>query len=415
MDKLTTAKQLLFNNQTNNYLNKQEDILVVDYGVEDDDSYLNELTDEEYIDFVADFLKPTPIEWVFVVLFFILMVVGICGNCLVVYVVSRNKHMWTSMNLFLTNLALSDLLVLVFCLPPTVLNDITKTFWLSEGFCKAMLFVQNTSVYVSVLTLVAISLERWKAISKPLSIALPSKTTCQFILFIWLFAAFLSLPEPFTLKTFSAEYARKNLNTKWGTRCKESWSPSFQQKYQLIQTLVLFIAPLLVISALCVHMNIVLRQKALQQIGSRHLRERQRAMRMLIAVVLVFAISYMPVHLHNIAAAFQFDRWGSDEDEQQQQPSLILIALRKFIPRVMSYSSSVINPITYNFMSEKFRKEFRRACCCGEQRKESLNRKESMMAFRRPSSFSPANAQRHHIPLSRRCTALSQSSAAQML
>uniref|UniRef100_A0A915LIK7 G-protein coupled receptors family 1 profile domain-containing protein n=1 Tax=Meloidogyne javanica TaxID=6303 RepID=A0A915LIK7_MELJA len=217
MDKLTTAKQLLFNNQTNNYLNKQEDILVVDYGVEDDDSYLNELTDEEYIDFVADFLKPTPIEWVFVVLFFILMVVGICGNCLVVYVVSRNKHMWTSMNLFLTNLALSDLLVLVFCLPPTVLNDITKTFWLSEGFCKAMLFVQ------------------------------------------------------------------------WGTRCKESWSP------------------------------------------------------------------------------------------------------------------------------KKFRKEFRRACCCGEQRKESLNRKESMMAFRRPSSFSPANAQRHHIPLSRRCTALSQSSAAQML
>uniref|UniRef100_A0A1I8AY16 G_PROTEIN_RECEP_F1_2 domain-containing protein n=1 Tax=Meloidogyne hapla TaxID=6305 RepID=A0A1I8AY16_MELHA len=397
MNKLTSVKQLLFNNQTNNYLNQQEeDILVVDYG-EDDDSYLNELTDEEYIDFVADFLKPTLIEWIFVVLFFILMVVGICGNCLVVYVVSRNKHM-------------------VFCLPPTVLNDITKTFWLSEGFCKAMLFVQNTSVYVSVLTLVAISLERWKAISKPLSIALPSKTTCQFILFIWLFAAFLSLPEPFTLKTFSAEYARKNLNTKWGTRCKESWSPSFQQKYQLIQTLVLFIAPLLVISALCVHMNIVLRQKALQQIGSRHLRERQRAMRMLIAVVLVFAISYMPVHLHNIAAAFQFDRWGSDEDEhqQQQQPSLILIALRKFIPRVMSYSSSVINPITYNFMSEKFRKEFRRACCCGEQRKESLNRKESMMAFRRPSSsFSPA--QRHHIPLSRRCTALSQSSAAQML
>jgi len=45
MDKLTTAKQLLFNNQTNNYLNKQEDILVVDYGVEDDDSYLNEYVD----------------------------------------------------------------------------------------------------------------------------------------------------------------------------------------------------------------------------------------------------------------------------------------------------------------------------------------------------------------------------------
>jgi hypothetical protein len=104
----------------------------------------------------------------------------------------------------------------------------------------------------------------------------------------------------------------------WGTRCKESWSSGFQQKYQLIQTVALFITPLLVISALCVHMNIVLRQKALQvcgpkkgirfppipntqQIGERHLRERQRAMRMLVTVVFVFALSYLPVHLHNIA------------------------------------------------------------------------------------------------------------------
>ncbi|KAF7637375.1 G_PROTEIN_RECEP_F1_2 domain-containing protein [Meloidogyne graminicola] len=395
-----------YNNQTINSP-QQEDILFIDYGEEDQNNYnyLNELTDEEYIDFVADFLKPTLIEWIFVGLFLILMIVGICGNCLVVYVVSRNKHM----NIYL---------FIIFCLPPTVLNDITKTFWLSEGFCKSMLFVQNEGeIYVSVLTLVAISLERWKAISKPLKGSLFSKTTCQVIVFIWLFAAFLSLPEPFTLKTFSAEYARKNLNTKWGTRCKESWSSSFQQKYQLIQTLVLFIAPLLVISALCLHMNIVLRKKALQ-IGSRHLRERKRAMKMLIAVVLVFAISYMPVHLHNIATAFNFDHWGNNENDQQkqQQPSLVLIALRKFIPRVMSYSSSVINPITYNFMSEKFRKEFRRVCYCGgeEQRKESFYRKESMIinSFRRPSSFSPIQK---HLPLTRKCTAISQTSDAQII
>lgn len=48
----------------------------------------------------------------------------------------------TSMHIFLTNLALSDLLVLIFCLPPTVINDITKTFWFSAGFCKAILFFQ---------------------------------------------------------------------------------------------------------------------------------------------------------------------------------------------------------------------------------------------------------------------------------
>uniref|UniRef100_A0A183BZ12 G_PROTEIN_RECEP_F1_2 domain-containing protein n=1 Tax=Globodera pallida TaxID=36090 RepID=A0A183BZ12_GLOPA len=357
------------------------------------------------------------------------MAVGVCGNCLVVYVVSRNRHMWTSMNLFLTNLALSDLLVLVFCLPPTVLNDITKTFWLSAEFCKAMLFIQNTSVYVSVLTLVAISAERWKAISKPLSRAMPFRRTCQMILLIWAVAGLLSLPEPFTLRIYPAEYAR-NLTTTWGTRCKESWSPEFQQKYQLIQTVALFLAPLTVISALCVHMGVVLRKKALQ-IGSRHLRDRQRAMRMLVMVVFVFAISYMPVHLHNIATAFQQpDQWADDGS----QPSLVMIALRKFVPRLMSYSSSVINPITYNFMSEKFRKEFRRACrldeAGGAYSKKSLENWSTMggggggTAQRSPASYyrqaptapaavAPAWRQRQppQHALMRKCTSLSIHSA----
>lgn len=46
------------------------------------------------------------------------------------------------MNFFLANLAVSDLLVLLVCLPPTVVNDITKTFWFSSNVCKAIVFFQ---------------------------------------------------------------------------------------------------------------------------------------------------------------------------------------------------------------------------------------------------------------------------------
>lgn len=42
------------------------------------------------------------------------------------------------------------------------------------------------------------------------------------------------------------------------------------------------------------------------QIGERQLRNRKKAIKMLVMVVLIFAISYLPVHLHNIATWVPF-------------------------------------------------------------------------------------------------------------
>uniref|UniRef100_A0A914C9Q1 G-protein coupled receptors family 1 profile domain-containing protein n=1 Tax=Acrobeloides nanus TaxID=290746 RepID=A0A914C9Q1_9BILA len=178
------------------------------------------MSDEDYVDFIIDYLSPTLIEYVFVVIFLLLMVVGVIGNCLVIYVVLKNKNMWSSMNFFLTNLAFSDLLVLIFCLPPTVINDITKTFWFSATFCKSILFFQNTSVYVSVLTLICISIERWKAVSNPL--AIPVWRTHHVIILVWILAGLLSMPEPFTLTLYPPPIER-NVTIIWGTRCQENW------------------------------------------------------------------------------------------------------------------------------------------------------------------------------------------------
>uniref|UniRef100_A0A915DYT1 G-protein coupled receptors family 1 profile domain-containing protein n=1 Tax=Ditylenchus dipsaci TaxID=166011 RepID=A0A915DYT1_9BILA len=334
-----------------------------------DEDYLNALSDDDYIDFVANFLRPTFIECCFVLVFLMLMLVGIVGNCMVVWVVSRNRSMVILLLIqtnFITQPALdihepvlnksSAVRSSCACVLSTTDSDqrCDQDFLVFGAFLQGYALFQNCSVYVSVLTLICISVERWKAISNPL--AIPFWRTHQVICVLWLISGTLSIPEPLTLKIYSADYARKNLSTTWGTRCKESWSAEFQQKYQLIQTITLFITPLLIISGFCIHMSIILKRKALQ-IGARQLRDRKRAIKMLVFVVLIFAISYMPVHLHNIATAFHI--------EPQDEPNLTMIAFRKFIPRFMSYSSSVLNPILYNFMSEKFRKEFRRACCLG--------------------------------------------------
>lgn len=128
---------------------------------------------------------------------------------------------------------------------------------------------------LSVLTLMCVSIERWRAITgKETNELLAFKLldplanqiwkTFHAIPCIWVIAMILSLPEPFTLQIYSADYERKNLETTWGSRCKESWGEAFQQKYQVAQTLFLFFVPLLIISGLCVHMSLILRRKAPQ-------------------------------------------------------------------------------------------------------------------------------------------------------
>ncbi|PIO65874.1 hypothetical protein TELCIR_12434, partial [Teladorsagia circumcincta] len=100
------------------------------------------MTDAEYEDLLRATLWPQTVEKTFVVVLMSMMVIGVIGNTLVVVVVISKKSMWSQMNIFLTNLACADLLILIFCLPPTVINDVTKTFWFSELFCKSILFFQ---------------------------------------------------------------------------------------------------------------------------------------------------------------------------------------------------------------------------------------------------------------------------------
>lgn len=54
----------------------------------------------------------------------IVFVLGIVGNCFVVAVVVRTPRMRTVTNFFIVNLAFADILVLLFCLPSTLISNI---------------------------------------------------------------------------------------------------------------------------------------------------------------------------------------------------------------------------------------------------------------------------------------------------
>jgi len=56
---------------------------------------------------------------VFVVLYSVIFVVGLSGNSLVVYVVSRNAAMRTITNIFIANLAVADIMMCLLAVPLT--------------------------------------------------------------------------------------------------------------------------------------------------------------------------------------------------------------------------------------------------------------------------------------------------------
>uniref|UniRef100_A0A914V6S7 G-protein coupled receptors family 1 profile domain-containing protein n=1 Tax=Plectus sambesii TaxID=2011161 RepID=A0A914V6S7_9BILA len=374
------------------------------------------MTDLEYENMIIDFLWPNKLELATVAVFAALFCIGLIGNSMVVFVVIRNQSMRTATNIFLVNLACADLLVLLICLPSTVYWEITKTWWFGTGLCKATMFFQNLSVTVSILTLMCISVERWYAICNPLKFRVTYQWTRNLLALVWISGVTLSLPEPITVSAQQFNWHRPNFTTPWGTQCKDNWGETTQQYYQLAQTVVLYVIPLMMISCVYGHIAYVLWVKSAvpsdtlrhrySTCSSRdrdsaspspsthrhshpnvsasavvisaaqgHANSRRKAAKMLIAVVVIFAVCYLPVHMHNIAQAFGFSAFGATQDPY-------LIAMRKFIIRFLNYMNSCINPLIYNFMSEKFQREFRRACCLQDKTRNRFAHENATVLIR---------------------------------
>lgn len=95
--------------------------------------------------------------------------VGFIGNALVVVVVAANQQMRNTTNLLIINLALADLLFIVFCVPFTA-SDYALPFWpFGDAWCKIVQYLVIVTAYASVYTLVLMSLDRYLAVVHPIT------------------------------------------------------------------------------------------------------------------------------------------------------------------------------------------------------------------------------------------------------
>eukprot|EP00064_Thunnus_orientalis_P001631 superscaffoldBa00000112_g1634 len=92
----------------------------------------------------------------------IIIIVGLVGNVTLMKTCLLVKSMRTVPNLFLSSLALGDLLLLVTCAPVDASRYLVDEWLFGRVGCKLIPFIQLTSVGVSVFTLTALSADRSK-------------------------------------------------------------------------------------------------------------------------------------------------------------------------------------------------------------------------------------------------------------
>ncbi|KAK3758629.1 hypothetical protein RRG08_019539 [Elysia crispata] len=230
------------------------------------------------------------IPWImslFIFLYSLIFLLGTTGNCLVVFVVIRNKAMQTITNIFITNLAISDILMCLLAVPFTPIFFFLKTWVLGTALCHIIPMILCISVYVSTLTSTAIAVDRYFVIVYPFKPRMKVYMCLLMIIAIWIISISISLPLGI--------YHEVNKSNDSVYLCAEQWPKPQARQFFTVTSLVLhYIVPCVIISFCYIKVSVALRKRSKVKIGSgqrtrereeMEIRRNRRTNKMLIAMV----------------------------------------------------------------------------------------------------------------------------------
>uniref|UniRef100_A0A4Y0BN57 G_PROTEIN_RECEP_F1_2 domain-containing protein n=1 Tax=Anopheles funestus TaxID=62324 RepID=A0A4Y0BN57_ANOFN len=303
---------------------------------------------------------------VYCVAYFIVFIVGLVGNSFVIAVVFRAPRMRTVTNFFIVNLALADVLVIVFCLPATLMSNIFVPWMLGWLMCKTVPYIQGVSVAASVYSLIAVSLDRFLAIWWPLKLQITKRRARFMIVCIWIIALSSTVPWAlfFELVPIIPEAPDIKL-------CVEVWPPGTDGAlYFLLANLVAcYLLPMTLITICYILIWIKVWRRSIPgdskdaQMDRMQQKSKIKVVKMLVVVVILFVLSWLPLYV--IFARIKLG--GALESSEEE-----LLQIATPIAQWLGASNSCINPILYAFFNKKYRKGFaaiiRSRKCCGRLR-----------------------------------------------
>ena len=177
------------------------------------------------------------------IIYSLIFAIGFFGNAIVIFVVCCNKSLQHNTNYCLVNLSVADLLLITVCMPSAIVDLFAKEVWyFGYLLCKIIPWLEYSIAHASVLTIVAISVERSMAISTPLLAKqiFTSKRLCIVVILIWIISTLSSIP--IMTSTFYTEAYHKTME-KYVSICFTSTQKRWDLAYLFLSLILFYLLP----------------------------------------------------------------------------------------------------------------------------------------------------------------------------
>ncbi|XP_037700203.1 neuromedin-B receptor [Choloepus didactylus] len=294
-------------------------------------------------------------------LYLLIVTVGVLGNVLLLKTFVATGALRSVPNIFISNLAAGDVLLLLTCVPVDASRYLFDEWVFGQVGCKLIPAIQLTSVGVSVFTLTALSADRYRAIVNPMDVQASGALlcTCAKVGGIWVVSVLLSVPEA----VFAQVAPVAGLDNGSFAACipYPQADELHPKVHSVLLFLVYFLVPLAVISVYYYHIAKTLIKSAHNLPGESngHTQKQMETRRRLAKIVLVFVgcfvFCWFPNHILYLYRSFNY----KEIDLSLGHMIVTLVA------RILSFCNSCVNPFALYLLSESFRRHFNSQLCCG--------------------------------------------------
>lgn len=313
---------------------------------------------------------------VFLVIYVIVFILSLLGNTVVILVVYFMENHRASTDVYLMHLAVADLLFSL-TLPFWAVYQYQDHWMFGTFMCKVVSGVQEATFYCCVFLLACISIDRYLAIVKATQfISRQRHLVWAVCTVVWLCASFLALPILVHREAF--------LSVRWDDTyvCHENLTETMDDwriGLRILHHTAGFFLPLAVMVFCYGFTTYTLCHTRNSQ--------RQKAMRVILSVVLAFVICWLPRNITELIDSLMRAQWITEDCMLRDSLDLAM-----YITQALAFTHCAINPILYAFIGKKFRNQLLMSLF----RKGLLGR-ETLSKYRVGSVYSSASSRQMSI------------------